>query len=346
MEIRKKLLLRSIGAGIAISVPLILGLVFNNPKISMFGSLGAFSYLMFKDRSLYWNIVAISLHAVSLYISFILGSLTGMHSWSLPFVIGFISFVAFFLTKLYRIPKPDYFFVVVVFATGFNTRVELFNEVFYNSKFLLYGIFGALLSGVLISILMKLPRKIEKDAYEKFDFWDKYYVTIHKSPDMFLKACHFSSVLFITSYVSYLLKDYSGYWILVSSVAILGGEHLNAIKKRTIGRVIGTIGGLIFGFLLIKWNLDIKIVVVLIICFNGLIEYFVAQNYTLANFFINPQVLLLMSFNEDSFKYLIFSMRLAGVLIGSFLTMVLIFIMSYSVTLMNHYTIPKYYQDE
>lgn len=345
MKSKNKIFIKSIGAGISMSIPLIIGILFKEPNICTFGALGSFSFLIFRDRSIIWNIKAIVLHAIALLFSFFFGLITGMHSWILPFVISIISFIAFFFTRIYRIPKPDYFFVIMVFASGFNIRVNNIIQAFDNSIYLLYGICGALIACILTSLIMRLPKSLEKDDYESFTFLDKYYVTIHKSPDMFLKACHFSSVIFITAYISYLFRDNSGYWVLVSSAAILAGEHLNAIRKRTIGRVLGTLFGLIFGYFLIKIDMNKEVTIIFIIMFAILIEYFVSLNYTLANFFINPQVLLLMSLHEQSYKYSILSVRFAGVVIGSIIAMLLIFLMTHSIRLMDHYTIPKYYQD-
>ena len=142
---------------------------------------------------------------------------------------------------------------------------------------------------------------------------------------MVLKALHFSMVLFIATYIAYLLRESNGYWILISAAAVLAGEHMEKIKNRTIGRVLGGIVGLLLGFLLMSLHLFLPVLAVVLIILNVLTEL-----YMPINFFTNPQVLLLMTIGSSFTPLQLIPLRFSGALIGSLLAMILIFVMDWS----------------
>ncbi|WP_321388395.1 FUSC family protein [uncultured Enterococcus sp.] len=325
----KNKMLRPLGSGLAMAVPLVIGILTNDLKISSVGTMGAFSYLAFQHRSLAYNMKAISIHGLSLLTAFILGAGTAMIPWSAPFIISILSFAAFVASKVFRIPKPDYFFVIMLYATGFNFQADSFVGILHHSTYLLYGIAGSLFSGCLISLLEKLPHKIPKERYQQLSAVDKYYLTMYEHPNTLVKALNFSMVLFIATYIAYLLRESNGYWVLISAAAVLAGEHMDRIKNRTVGRVVGGIVGIMLGFLLVTLGLPLEINAVILVILNILTEFYMPINYMVANFFTNPQVLLLMAIGTNFVPLELIPMRLSGALIGSLLAMCLIFVMEY-----------------
>lgn len=328
MKDRNKIL-RPLGSGVAMAVPLLIGILLKDLQICSVGTMGAFSYLAFQHRSLTYNMKAISIHGVALLAAFILGAGTAMFPWSAPFIISTLSFVAFIASKVFRIPKPDYFFVIMLYATGFNFQASSFVEILYHSSYLLYGLGGSLLSGCLISLLEKLPYRLEKDRYQRLSVVDKYYLTIYEHPKTLLKALHFSMILFIATYVAYLLRESNGYWILISAAAVLAGEHMDRIRDRTIGRVLGGVVGILIGFLLVSMGIPLILKAMILVVLNILTEFYMPINYMIANFFTNPQVLLLMTIGHNFTSLSLIPMRLSGALIGSLLALVLIFVMEF-----------------
>lgn len=319
-------LLRPLGSGLAMAVPLLIGILTKDLQISSVGTMGAFSYLAFQHRSLSYNMKAIFIHGLALLSAFILGAGTAMFPWSAPFVISVFSFIAFVASKVFRIPKPDYFFVIMLFATGFNFQATSFVDILHHSTYLLYGLGGSLLSGCLISLLEKLPYHVPKDRYQELSVTDKYYLTMYEHPNTLLKALHFSMVLFIATYLSYLLRESNGYWIMVSAAAVLAGEHMDRIKDRTVGRVVGGVVGIMLGFFLVSLGLPLALNGVILVVLNILTEFYMPINYMIANFFTNPQVLLLMAIGANFTPLELIPMRLSGALIGSLLAMCLIFL--------------------
>ncbi|MBP1043530.1 FUSC family protein [Vagococcus sp. BWB3-3] len=323
--------LRPLGAGIAMAIPLLLAILLGDSQIASLGVMGAFAYLAFQYKSICYNVKAICLHGIVLFASLSLGLSSGLMPWTIPLVISVISFSGYLLTKIYRIPKPDIFFVIMLYATGTNFPPT--PEIFQTSGYLLFGVVGSLLSGVLISFIEKLPFTQEPSDYGRLSFRDKYYLTIYQEPTVLIKAMHFAMILFISAYLSYLLQAQSGYWILISSAAVLAGEQLDKIRERFIQRVLGSVIGLLLGSLLIGFQLPLIVNFGLLIILNILVEYFMPRNYGIANFFTNPQVLLLSSIAAGSPALGMVPYRFSGVLIGSALALILMSIVDYGMSL-------------
>jgi uncharacterized membrane protein YccC len=188
-----------------------------------------------------------------------------------------------------------------------------------------------LLAGLVISLAEQLPLKEEKTAFQQLSLHEKYSLALSQQPEMVIKALHFSLILFIATYIAYLLRDSNGYWILISAAAVLAGEHMEKIKNRTIGRVLGGIVGLLLGFLLMSLHMPLEAIAVVLIILNILTEFFMPVNYTVANFFTNPQVLLLMTIGTSFTPLKLIPLRFSGALIGSVLAMLLIFLMDWAV---------------
>ena len=322
--------LRPLGSGLAMAVPLVMGILTRDLRICSVGAMGAFSYLAFQHRSVTYNLKAIMLHGLALLLAFVLGASTAMIPWSAPFIISILSFVAFIASKVFRIPKPDYFFVIMLYATGYNFQAASFTGILQHSTYLLYGIAGSLLSGCLVSLLEKLPYRVMKEDFQLLSVRDKYRLMLMEHPNTLLKALHFSMVLFIATYIAYLLRDSNGYWVLISAAAVLAGEHMDRIKDRTVGRVLGGIVGLLMGFLLMSLGLPLVVKALILVILNVLTELYMPTNYMVANFFTNPQVLLLMTISSNFTSLTLIPMRFSGTLIGSLLALVLIFVMERS----------------
>ena len=325
--------LRPLGSGMSMGVPVLLAFLLKDMQVATLGVMGSFAYLSFQKKSLLYNMKAISIHGILLVLSFTLGVYSVMVPSTIPFVISMISFAGFIITKIYRIPKPDYFFIIMLFATG--VALPSGDHVFATSAYLFFGVGGALFSGLVISVLEKLPLRQPKAAYANLSLPDKYYVTIYHHPDVILKALHFSMILFCAAYISYLLRDYNGHWILISTSSVLAGEYPEKIKERSYQRVLGSVIGLTLGFILISLDLPTTAKLCLLIPLNIGVEYFMSRNYAVANIFTNPQVLLLVSLMHVDGGYTIIYHRLFNLIIGVCITISFILLTEYSIKTLN-----------
>ena len=320
---------RPIGAGLSILYPLVVGLVCHNLAISQFGVLGAFSYLAFQRISIAYNLKATLYHGLSLIAAAILGVLVSKAIFLLPFVIAILYVLGFLVTKTYRIPKPGHFFVIMVFTTATNFDLpihDLPKMCFYIS----IGVISGIINVLLLSYIEKLPWQGERSTFQYLSFKDKYYVTIYNRPRVWVDALNFAFILFVAGYIAYLLREDYGYWVLISSAAVLSGEEVAIIKHRYLGRILGSIIGLLIGAVLITLPLSVVTIIVILLFLNISVEYFMPRNYALANFFTNPQVLLLSVLTTKRDHTGLILGRLNGVIIGSLLVGLLIGLMHYA----------------
>lgn len=322
--------LRPLGAGLAMFITLLFAIALDNTLIATIGIMGTFSYLHFQYTSVKKNIYILG-HGVSLYLAFTLGILSSYKTEMIPLLISNISFICFITTKLFNVPKPDYFFILMLFATGTNLKNT--HNVLQTSHYLLYGILGAIISGIIISLLLKLPLNQQVKTNNKLSVQDKYYIMIYKDPDIILKALHFSSIIFCSAYLSTLFNEQNGYWILITSVAILGGENMDDIKIRSHQRLIGSVVGLVLGVILINLHLPKIIIYLSVVLLKIGVVFFIPRNYAIANFFTNPQILLLSTLNSTSVNLLIVPYRLLTTLIGVFIVLILMYLFDYGLSI-------------
>ncbi|PCR99073.1 hypothetical protein RT41_GL000517 [Lactococcus fujiensis JCM 16395] len=327
-------ILRPLGAGLSVLYPLIVGVLVHNMYVAQIGILGAFSYLAFQRRSIVYNIKATSIHSVCLIVGFLLGSFVAHFMFLLPFAISIISFLGFMVIKIFKIPKPGHFFVVMLFATATSIHLSL-SQVPSVILYLGVGTLSGLLNAVLISFIEKLPWKSEINNDNKLSLKDKYYVLLYEQPKILLDGITFTFVLFVAGYIAYLLRNDFGYWVLISSAAVLSGEELKIIKTRYHGRIVGSIVGLLIGAGLTLLNLSIVEIVLVLMLLNILVEYFMPRNYALANFFTNPLVILMSLLTHVASPTFLILSRLNGIVLGSIVAALLIKFMSYALRINN-----------
>lgn len=327
-------IMRPLGAGLSILYPLLIGLIFHNMVLAQFAVLGAFSFLAFQKKDIYYNLKATLLHGGSLIISFILGVLVAKYIFLLPFFIALLSIIGFLIVKIYNIPKPSHFFVLMLFATGTNISlmpVEIPKIALYVS----IGVLSGIVNAMVISYTMRLPWNTPKTRFQKLSLKDKYYVLLYRKPKVWIDTIHFAFILFIAGYIAYLLREDFGYWILISSAAVLSGEEVEIIKHRYRGRIIGGIIGILIGVCLMTLHLSIIEIILVLLVLNILVEYFMPRNYAIANFFTNPLVMLLSLLTSVKSPSFLVLTRLNGAILGSLLAAFLISIMHYALRINN-----------
>jgi fusaric acid resistance family protein len=322
-------ILRPIGAGIVIIIPVMLSLLTNNIAFAQYGVIGSFAYLSYQHISLSYNTKAIFFHGVSLTISFALGVFVNHNIWLLPFIVAFISALGYLTTKIYEIPKPGHFFIIMVFAMGISINVDIITNPTIIAYFLT-GIIGSLICGIAISLIERLPITKKEIKAKKISLKERYHQTIKKNPETLINTLNFSFILFVAGYISYLLIDLNGYWVLISTASVLLGEELYLVKNRYKGRVLGSILGIAIGIILLSINLNLIGLIFLLIILNFLIEYFMPRNYTIANFFTNPLVLIFASITTNQLGIIIVESRFLGILIGSTLGFILLYIINFA----------------
>jgi len=97
---------------------------------AQYGVIESFAYLSYQHISLTYNIKTISIQGIILTISFTLGVFINHNIWILPFIIAIITAFGYLTTKIYKIPKPGYFFIIMVFAMRISINLNLIELIF------------------------------------------------------------------------------------------------------------------------------------------------------------------------------------------------------------------------
>ncbi|WP_152973848.1 FUSC family protein [Ligilactobacillus ceti] len=322
--------LKPIGAWFTMLIPIVIGYYTNNFDIQSLGVLGAFSFHIFQiDKSVIYNLEMVALHGIALVIAFYAGINSSYNVWIIPFVILIFAFILHLVTSIYDIPRPKYFFVMVFYIIGTNFKTDSWIEALNLSKYLLVGIFSALLMAFLVCLVRGFPNYKKGQNRFKLRLAECYRCTIQDEPRTILRAIHFSEILFISAYLSILLKSEHGYWILISSAAVLSGENVMRIKERSFDRILGSVVGAILGSILLRVPMSILGKTIVLSVLFALVIYFSKKNYMIANFFATPQAYMLTSLTAKFQYHDLGRYRLVDTVVGSLIALILVAIMEY-----------------
>lgn len=314
--------LKPLGAGITMGIMCLLTILTDNFLISQIGIFGVFAFLMLQRKSIQSNIKAMLVNGIVLMLGFMIGLLESSLIVLIPYTIAVFHFFCFSADKLYKIPKPKFFFAIMLFATGTNMNLSV-TEVFTKGPYFLIGWGVAMLVGIIISLLMRLPWRAPDEVKDKKGLRQRYNEALDEDNSMLVKAAMYSFVLFVAAYTALLFHGYNGHWILISCGAVMLGEDPDTIIKRGYHKILGSVFGIIIGIFLMMLNLDVGTRMIILIISNILIEYFMSRNYAIANIFTTPQILVLLSLSEGRISMNNISQRFIGVLIGTFIALVL-----------------------
>lgn len=155
---------RALGSALATSIPVLLGVLFNQLIFGVTASLGAFTYLYTSNESYSQRAKKIGIIAIALSLSMVLGTLLAPHILSLSIVIGLIGTIAFYVFHSLRIIGPGAIFFVLVFAVATGLPID-------PSAALERGFFvlmGGLLSWIIAMVGWFIhPLKPERNAIMK-----------------------------------------------------------------------------------------------------------------------------------------------------------------------------------
>ena len=310
---------RSINVGVAIFALLMLGYVTKNYAITNFSSLGMMTLLYY--QSLPWKQLLRRLFLIGffLYLSFTLGVLAGNIVWIVPMTVGIIGFFCRFFLKLYKIPRPGGLFFALLSAMGttiHQTPAQLLNTSLYFWLGILFSIGMAMLT-------KRLDQRPEQPVLSK-SFQERY----QDNPIIVLDSFFYGVALMLSIYISRGLDFKNPYWMTLACAAVLLADDLDSLKYRQVQYMIGAIGGLCVAALIFSASLNALLLSLVIAVLYGFSQFFMTRNYTIANFFVNPTILLLVSFSQHNSYTSLIEARFLGIFLGGGLGLGLYWILS------------------
>lgn len=308
-------IIRVIGAGLNIAIPMSIGSISGNMKFGTLGALGTFAFLSFTPLPLPKLAKRILKAGLGIMGGFYLGLLSTLVPWTIPIVISLVSLIGFLVVRTLQIPNPGAFFVIMVTSMGTGMRLpfsEMLPAVGYVGIGVLTSILMACLTGYINAHYFHRPVNSSEISYK-----ERINHAIEHDSVLLLSSIHHAGIIFFATYLSQELGFGNPYWVTISTVAVLAGQEIRVIFHRNLQRILGGLVGLLIGFFLLSLNLGIVPVIILIVFLTLCVEYCMVRNYGVANFFTNPVSLLLAQLSSGLFVNDLVQYRLLGLVVGS-----------------------------
>ncbi|OOM71030.1 inner membrane protein YccS [Clostridium puniceum] len=117
--------------------------------------------------------------------------------------------------------------------------------------------------------------------------------SFNKDSIVFVNSIRYGVVLSISAIVAFEFSFTRPYWITLSCAAVMCGSTIMATFHRAIQRSVGTLIGIVLAIIILSFNPEGFMVVVVNMLLTGLIELAISRNYALAAIFITPNSILI-----------------------------------------------------
>ncbi|MDT2744874.1 FUSC family protein [Enterococcus asini] len=298
-----------VGAFCCMLIPLLIGYFSGNMTSASFMSFGSLTFLYSKKQAARTLLPRMFLIGLLLLAGHAFDMLAITLPWTAPFVVSFFGFFSRLIFRLYKITNPGAFFVVMVTAVGTSTNVALSKQLLISCYFLL-GIGIALLTAWILCAIRPVPLARQQQSFQE---------RLYTDPGALLSSLFFGNLLMIATYLSQSIQLENPYWMVISTATILQGNNLRAMMERNVQRILETLLGIGFAAFLLNISLALLPKIFLISFFFVTVEFIIKHNYAIANFFITPMSLLLISLAKQQFLYSLLPYRFLGIILGGLL---------------------------
>lgn len=269
-------------AALCIGSCLFIGYFLGKPNYGALSSLGALTILYFTSAPITQRMIHLAVCAFGIVFSFTVSSFFGFNIYFAALSVAVISFLAHFISSYFKIPPPGNFFFIMVAAMASTykfdlemipTRVGLvaMGAILSCSFAFLYSIF------IEKSKVVTVPRRsFNKRRYTKF-----------------VESTIIGFFMALTLIIGHLLEFKNTYWISIAAVAIMQGRNFEHVRQRNMHRILGTFIGIGLAWVILLFNPEKIIMIVIITVLQFIIELLIVRNYGFAVVFITPLTILL-----------------------------------------------------
>lgn len=178
-----------------------------------------------------------------------------------------------------------------------------FLEIIYDAEAIINIPLTYIGKGIKISkpsLMMKFTRACNKDSI------------------VFINAVRYGIVLSISAIIAFSFPFTRPYWIPLSCSAVMSGSTVMATFHRAIQRSCGTIIGLMIAIIILKFQPEGFLIVIINMLLTAITELFIVKNYAVAAVFITPNALLIAEASTQIHNVTYFATaRITDILIGS-----------------------------
>lgn len=146
-----------------------------------------------------------------------------------------------------------------------------------------------------IEAIMNIPLEYIGKSIEisKPSLTTRFIKAINKDSIVFVNSIRYGIVLSISAIVAFNFPFTRPYWITLSCAAVMCGSTIMATFHRAIQRSVGTVIGILVAMVILSFQPEGYMIVVVNMCLTALIELSISKNYALAAVFITPNAMLI-----------------------------------------------------
>ncbi|WP_415325546.1 FUSC family protein [Chryseobacterium sp. MMS23-Vi53] len=269
-------------AALCIGSCLFIGYFLGKPNYGALSSLGALTILYFTSAPITQRMIHLAICAFGIVFSFTISSFFGFNIYFAAFSVGIISFLAHFISSYFKILPPGNFFFIMVAAMASTYKFEL--ELIPTRVGLVA--MGAILSCSFAFLYSVFIEKSEVVTIPRRTFNKRRYTK-------FVESTIIGFFMALTLIIGHLLQFENTYWISIAAVAIIQGRNFEHVRQRNMHRILGTFIGIGFAWLILLFEPEKIVMIIIITILQFIVELLVVRNYGLAVVFITPLTLLL-----------------------------------------------------
>lgn len=287
-----------VGATLSTALSIFGGYILHSNIFLVYSVLGAFSYGFITTYSLKQSLKNIIFHGISLICVFNFGLLIHFIPLLLPFALALLFATCYLVSELFSISNPKYFYILLLFTVGIKgTQAPYLINITNLNLYILSGIIFSIISIIFSSMIYRIPwlgfNSNKDDRFLKLPLIDKIYYRIYNKPQLLVIALHGSFSFFIIGYLVFLIGVNDSVWLIVSCTAVISADDIFLIRKKFKQRILGSLLGIFLGYFILLMHLPLILLLLVLLIMNILFEFYMKQNYLIANIFTNPLVLIL-----------------------------------------------------
>jgi len=171
-----------------------------------------------------------------------------------------------------------------------------------------------------IEAIMNMPLKYIGHSIKvsKPSLTTRFIKGFNKDSIVFVNSVRYGIVLSISAIVAFNLPFTRPYWITLSCAAVMCGSTIMATFHRAIQRSVGTIVGILVATIILSFQPQGFMIVVVNMCLICLVELAISRNYALAAVFITPNAMLIAENSTKIYNVSYFATaRITDIVVGS-----------------------------
>jgi len=275
-------------AALCIGSCLFIGYFLGKPNYGALSSLGALTILYFTSAPITQRMVHLAVCSFGIVFSFTISLFFSFNIYVAGLSLGIISFLAHFISSYFRIPPPGNFFFIMVAAMASTYKFDL--ELIPTKVGLVA--MGAILSCSFAFLYSVFIEKSKVVTVPRRSFNKRRYTK-------FVESTIIGFFMVLTLIIGHLLKFNNTYWISIAAVAIIQGRNFEHVRQRNMHRILGTFIGIGFAWLILWFEPEKIVMIVIITILQFIIELLIVRNYGFAVAFITPLTILLAETGSD-----------------------------------------------